>query len=66
MHVDADTNVTSAYAAWNSARRSREGEGRHQSIADVLDTERATYKNVEYIVLVGGDDVVAVLRASTT
>ena len=63
VHVDADTNVTSAYAAWNLCPSDpAKANAVTKAIADVLDTRRATYKNVEYIVLVGGDDALPFWR----
>ncbi len=63
MHVDANAAVTSAFAAWNGCPSDpNKANAVTKAIADVLDTVRATFKNVEYLVLVGGDDALPFWR----
>ena len=63
VHVDANPTVTSAYSAWNACPADpTKANATSKAIADVLDTVRATYKNVEYLVLVGGDDALPFWR----
>ena len=63
VHVDANSTVTSAFAAWNLCPADPvKANATSKAIADVLDTVRGTYKNVEYLVLVGGDDALPFWR----
>ncbi len=63
VHVDANPGVTTAFAAWNACPADPVIANRvTKSIADVLDTVRTTYPNVEYVVLVGGDDALPFWR----
>ncbi len=63
VHVDADARVTAAFAAWNGCPSDPvKANGVSKTIADVLDTVRTTYPNVEYVVLVGGDDALPFWR----
>ena len=63
VHVDANAAVTSAYAAWNACPSDpAKANATSKAIANVIDTVRATYTNVEYVVLVGGDDALPFWR----
>src|SRR5206468_2441462 len=58
-----NTTVRAATAAWNACPSDpTKANATVKSIADVLDGVRQTYPNVEYVVLVGGDDVVPSAR----
>ena len=63
VHVDANTNVSSAYAAWNACPADpTKANGVVSSIGSVIDSVRQTYPNVEYLVLVGSDDLLPYAR----
>ncbi len=63
VHVDANAAVSSAFAAWNACPSDpAKANATSTAIASVLATVRATYKNVEYLVLVGGDDALPFWR----
>jgi WD40-like Beta Propeller Repeat/Right handed beta helix region len=63
VHVDANANVSSAYTAWNACPADpTKANAVVSSIGSVIDSVRQTYPNVEYLVLVGSDDLLPYAR----
>ncbi len=63
VHVDANANVRSAYTAWNACPADpTKANAAVSSIGSVIDSVRQTYPNVEYLVLVGSDDLLPYAR----
>jgi WD40-like Beta Propeller Repeat/Right handed beta helix region/Periplasmic copper-binding protein (NosD) len=63
VHADADASVRSADASWNACPGDPGvANGVVSAIAQTIRTARATFPNVEYVVLVGGDDALPFAR----